>query len=193
MSGTFLDFVSTNKSCFCCGKGFETSDYKLVLELVRGAHNTNIVYRLPLEVVDGNFKFILKSTYYANDIELLIEPNTNRMLSSIDTIYDFIKNKKHSFYIECSYCLSVISSEYLAFDDNKNEVRRFKACWDIFHLTEDARKKYNIYYIISDFEKQETLVAFNGFKQFKTKWLDKNNFKDIEEMVERIGILSTFS
>lgn len=190
---TFKDFVFGETNCFVCGNRLFANNFKLLIQTIRAPRSTDIIDRKTLTIEDGLFVFSISNKYFESSRVLKINPITNSIINTYEEIIDIVKNKTYSFYSECSRCLSFSINDKLIFDIENYRIDSLRKMMDVIYLENDLKKRYNIDYINSNFKDNISTIFLLDGTITQIKSLNKDNYSDIYEMLDKVSALLCFA
>jgi len=202
---TFKDFIIYNNPCFSCQ---ENALFKIIAIKLDDS-----MARIPMETVPGRGIILyplvtpqlvdmdLKINYVDGISNLKILHKSNKIISNIDVLTDYLS--EHMLYAisKCGRCGSYIQSNYLEFDLNMKIVKPLSIRKE-FVLIEKNNKMYSL---SSNYSTQESILrvakidssdretVYKDLIELKMPLQPLYKFKDKEVFISKIKTLLLFS
>jgi hypothetical protein len=187
---TVKDFLKLNSPCYSCG---------MKIKITVGVHCEGLSQvNLNMTIGPAGYTIPLSITYN-NNLKLIIDPKTNRYLSSDGARFiKYIKNHKIFFITQCDHCLTSMTSDYLDFSLVGGYIKPVGIANQYLVLYD----KNNCYVTNSEFGAEQSVIAVyaikdgdiaNSISNLTLPLLPHYRFKDKEHFMAKIKTYILFS
>jgi len=182
---TVKDFLKLNSPCYGCGE-------KIKITVGVDSEGLSRV-NLNLTIAPAGYTIPLSITYN-NNLKLIIDPKTNKYLSSnIQYFVEYIKNRKICLTTQCDHCQTSMTSKYLDFNLMGSYIKPVGIAVQYIVLND----KNNRYVIYSDFGSEQSDIAVSSVgtsvSHLNLTLLPHYRFKDKEHFISKIKTYLLFS